>query len=144
MANIDLKELFRQKQGEFRTRGSGDRNFELDFVAAVNMATSAISVGANLATTITLVTKPEGTVGLDALYQDIFSQMVTVRLVTLGQKARNEDPDVVLMRRNEPENIDMIRQSILNIAVTADTDNESDFAALGAGTGSVDTGGTNA
>ena len=144
MANIDLAELFRQKQGEFRTRGSGDVTFEQDFVAAVNRATSKISLDADLASTITLVTKPVGTVGLDTLYQDGFSDMVTVRMVTLGQKARNDDPDVVLMRRNEPEFIDMIRQGVLNRAVRTDTDNESDFFALGAGTGGVGTGGENA
>ena len=144
MANIDLAELFRQKQGEFRTRGSGDVTFEQDFVAAVNRATSKISLDADLASTITLVTKPVGAVGLDTLYQDGFSDMVTVRMVTLGQKARNDDPDVVLMRRNEPEFIDMIRQGVLNRAVRTDTDNESDFFALGAGTGGVGTGGENA
>ena len=132
MAEIDLKELFRQKQGEFRNRGSGDVNFETDFVGAVNLATSAISLEANLATTIALVTAPSGTVGLDTLYQDGFSEMVTLRMVTMGQKARNDDPDIVLMRKKEPEFIDMVRQNILNVAITADEDDETDFAQLGA------------
>ena len=144
MANIDLKELFQQKQREFKTDGQGNTRFELDFVSAVNWATSRISRDADLSTRIAKVTKPDSTVGLDDEYIDVLSDAITIRLVQFGQRARNADIDIQALINTLPEQIDGVRQSILTQATDADTDNESDFVALGAGSGGVSTGGDNA
>jgi len=144
MADIDLQELFQQKEQEFVTDGSGNTRFERDFVSAVNWTTSKISRQADLETKIDKITGPTGDVGLSDEYIDVLSDGVTLRLVQFGHRVRNADLDIRHIREGLDEAIDMIRQDILNQAITADTDNESDFAALGAGTGGVDTGGTNA
>ena len=132
MADIDLKELFQQKQGEFKSEGSGSTRFENDFVRAVNWGTSKIGRDADLETRIDKITKPDGTVDLDDAYIDVLSDAVTLRLVQFGHRARNADLDVQSMRRDLPDQIDGIRQSILNQAIDADDDDETDFAQLGA------------
>jgi len=144
MADIDLKELFQQKQREFGTEGSGITRFENDFVSAVNYATSRISRQADLETRIAKVTKPEGDVDLSDEYEDVLADLATLRLIQFGHRMRDKDFDTREIRETMDRRIDSIRQSILNQAVESDTDNESDFIGLGAGTGGVSTGGENA
>ena len=144
MADIDIQSVYNDKAREFKSEGQGSGRFESDFVSAANAATRRINRQADLETRISMVTAPNGTIGLSYEYQDVFEDLVTLSLIQKGQKRRNEDADVVDLRRNIDERIDMIRQDILVQAVDADTDNETDFVALGAGTGGVDTGGENA
>jgi len=144
MANIDLKELFQQKKREFKSDGAVLPRFELDFVSAVNWATSYITRKANLETVIAKITKPDGTVGLSDDHIDVLSDAVTIKLVQFGQRGRGGDIDVQQLIADLPEQVDSVRQSILSRATDADTDNESDFVALGAGSGGVSTGGDNA
>jgi len=144
MADIDIQTIFNDKAREFKSEGSGSLRFESDFVSAVNAATRRINRQADLETRIGLVSKPNGTIGLSDEYQDVVEDLVTLGLVQRGQRQRNEDFDIVEIRRTIDERIDMIRQDILNQAQEADTGNTGDFVGIGAGSGGVDTGGDNA
>jgi len=144
MADIGLQALFEAKSREFKTRGAGDDQFEKDCLLAVNAATRRINRQADLETRLALVTSLSGTLGLSDEYQDVVEDLVTLKLVQIGQRRRNDDADIARLDRDIDDRIDMIRHSIMTQAIESDTDNEGDYAGLGAGTGSVDTGGSNA
>ena len=132
MADIDLKELFNQKQREFKVEGSGSTRFEKDFTAAVNWSIGKINRQADLETRITKITSPDGTVALDDEYMDGLSDAVSLRLIQFGHRMRNDDIDVKIIAATLNDNINMIRQDILNQAIADDVDDETDFVALGA------------
>jgi len=132
MADIDLKELFNQKEREFKSEGNGLVRFEKDFTSAVNWSIGKINRQANLSPRISKVTSPSGTVELDDEYMDVLSDAVTLRLIQFGQRMRNDDIDVKIIAATIDENIDMIRQDILNALIDADTDDETSYVGIGA------------
>lgn len=132
MADIILTTLFEQKKLEFHTEGQGGDRFRSDFLNAVNRAGRRINRDADLETRITEVTAVEGTIDLDETYEDVLSDIVTVNLVQMGQKVRRgTEDDYRQLVRQLPSKIDSIRQDIMNQAIDADTDDESDFVGLG-------------
>ena len=144
MANIGVQALFEAKQREFKTSGAGDIRFEKDFLVALNAATRRINRQADLESRIAMKTGVTSTIALSDEYQDVVEDLVTLKLVQIGQRRRNEDADIARLDRDIDDRIDMIRADIQTQAQEGDTDNESDYVGLGAGTGGVDTGGTNA
>jgi len=144
MANIGIQSVFEDKQREFKMEGAGSDRFERDFIAALNTATRRINRQADLETRISMTTQISSTLALSDEYQDVVEDLITIKLIQLGHRRRNEDADISRLDRDIDDRIDMIRQDILNQAQEGDTDNELDLVGLGAGTGGVSTGGTNA
>ena len=133
MADISLQGVYAQKRRQFRVLGSGSDRFQPDFVDACNDAIARINRQADLATRISRATKPEGTIDLDDAYTDVFSDLVTMRLMDLGQRpSQGMEIDYAELSKNMDDRIDSIRQDVLNQAIAADTDDETDFVGLGA------------
>jgi len=133
MANIRLSPLRAQKESEFKVLGSRMERFNGDFLDAVNDVIAQINLYASLATTIDSVTTTEGTVGLDELYRYPFTQLISLRLWEMGQRpAKGGEPYYNGLKVMQDDYIDMIRQGVLDAAVAADTDDETDFIGLGA------------
>ena len=132
MANIDAKELFSQKQREFKVEGSGSTRFEKDFTDACNWAIGKINRQADLENRISKITSPNGEIGLSDEYIDVLSDAMTVRLIQFGHRMRNDDVDIVMINRTLDDNINMIRQDIMNQAIADDVNDNESFVALGA------------
>jgi len=133
MANIRLTPLRAQKESEFKVLGSRMERFNGDFQDAVNDVIAQINLYASLATVIAAVTSIEGTVGLDELYRYPFTQLVSLRLWEMGQRpAKGGEPYYNDLKAEKEGYVDMIRQGILDAAIAADTDDETDFIGLGA------------
>ena len=133
MADLVLTTLFEQKKLEFRTQGQGSERFRSDFINAVNRAIRRINRDADLETRVSTVTQAEGTIGIDDAYEDVVSDIVTDELVKMGQKpSPGSERDYDLLNRSLPNRIDAIRQDIMNIAIEADTDDETSYVGLGA------------
>ena len=133
MSNIFLPGLYDQKTREFKTQGQGGVRFASDFLDAVNRAIRRINRDADLATRITTVTNAEGTITLDDAYEDVLSDLVTVNLIEMGQKASpGAEIDYAQLVRGLPDKIDGIRRDIMNQASDADTDDSTtDIIGLG-------------
>jgi len=134
MSNIYLPGLYDQKTREFKTQGQGGVRFASDFLDAVNRAIRRINRDADLATRITTVTTTEGTITLDDAYEDVVSDLVTVGLIEMGQKASpGAEVDYAQLVRELPMKIDGIRRDIMNQASDSDTDDDTtDTIGLGA------------
>jgi len=134
MADIVLSGIYSQKQQQFAVQGASSSRFEADFIDATNRAIGEINVGADLATRAARVTSPTGTVtNLDVAYEFVLSEGITVHLILNGWKLnRRETMDFQKLKQSFEDGIDMIRQDIMNIAIAADTEDETDFAQLGA------------
>ena len=133
MSNIFLPGLYDQKTREFKTQGQGGVRFASDFLDAVNRAIRRINRDADLSTRITTVTNAEGTITLDDAYEDVLSDLVTVNLIEMGQKASpGAEIDYAQLVRGLPDKIDGIRRDIMNQASDADTDDSTtDIIGLG-------------
>lgn len=134
MADIDLRGLLDQKKQEFATQGAGDARFAQDFLNAVNRAIGQINRKADLETRITIVeTIEDGVTGLDAKYEDVLSAGVSYHLLLIGRRpAKGAEPLLAFVRNEFYAGIDEIRVDIMNLAMDADTDQESDFIGQGA------------
>jgi len=133
MANIRLTPLRAQKESEFKVLGSRMERFNGDFQDAVNDVIAQINLYASGVTVIAAVTSIEGTVGLDELYRYPFTQLVSLRLWEMGQRpAKGGEPYYNRIKAGEYGYVDMIRQGVLDAAMAADTDDETDFIGLGA------------
>ena len=132
MANIDLTALEDQKKRQFATAGSGGDRFTKDFVDSVNESTSMISVRCDLETRIPKIQSPADIIQLSDEYLHVLSHLVTIGLIEKGQRpARGQEVEYESAKRQAPRLIDQIRWDIQNQAQEADTDDTSDFAALG-------------
>ena len=133
MANIRLEPLRQQKESEFKVLGSRMERFNGDFLDAVNDVIAQINLYAAMATEIAQVTTTEGTVAIDSLYRYPFTQLVSLRLWEMGQRpAKGGEAYYNRLVDRQDDFIDMIRQGILDAAVAADDDDETDFIGLGA------------
>ncbi|MFZ4397574.1 MAG: hypothetical protein ACOYOU_18340, partial [Kiritimatiellia bacterium] len=86
MANIELQGLYEMMQRRFNCVGSGLSRFNSDFIDAVNMARSDINMGADLTPRIPAIASATDTLALDSEYLGVLADIVTVKLVNLGQK----------------------------------------------------------
>ena len=133
MANIRLTPLRAQKESEFKVLGSRMERFNGDFLDAVNDVIAQINLYASRATVIAAVASIEGSLGLDELYRYPFTQLVSLRLWEMGQRpAKGGEPYYNDLKAEKEGYVDMIRQGILDAAIAADTDDETDFIGLGA------------
>jgi len=133
MANIRLSPLRSQKESEFKVLGSRMERFNGDFLDAVNDVIQQINLYASRATVISEVTSIEGTVGLDALYRYPFTQLLSLRLWEMGQRpAKGGEPYYNAIKDDRDDYVDMIRQGVFDAAISADSDDETDFIGLGA------------
>ena len=134
MADISLSGVSQQLERRFKQQGNGLRRFAQDAVDAVNHGIRAINRGANLETRLSTVVSLDGTTvtGLHSDYTDILVDIATLNLIEQGQRpSKGYEQDVIRLRVSMEYRIDDIRTDILNQAIDADTDNESDFVALG-------------
>ena len=123
MANIQIKGLYEQKKREFSCQGAGLQRFDSDFIDAVNRSIRAINRKADLATPVVTIATTEGTILLDAAYEDVLSALVTRRLMDCGQRPQKpDDYQYVRLLNEESDLIDSIRQSLLNAEQDSDTD----------------------
>jgi hypothetical protein len=127
MANISLKSLYAQKEREFRNQGASLTRFTEDFIDAVNMAISAINIGADLDTEIALATSINDTVALDQRYLFPFSQLVSLCLFDGGCRLQSKEAvaRIESIRDSRDDLIDSIRQGILTALQDADTDDDT-------------------
>jgi len=133
MANIRLEPLRQQKESEFKVLGSRMERFNGDFLDAVNDVIAQINLNASMDTTIAEVTTTEGTVAIDVGYRYPFTQLLSLRLWEMGQRpAKGGEAYYNRLVAQQDDFIDMIRQGILDEAIEADTDDETDFIGLGA------------
>ena len=134
MANISVQGLLEQKRRQFRTDGAGSRRFELDFTDALNMATSSINVGADLASRILKIAdaSSDTTINLSDDYIDIVSKLLTIELIELGQRpASGQEDDFRDLARQKNSLINRIAFDLRNQSQASDTDDESAIAQLG-------------
>ena len=133
MANISLDSTYQADLNRFVMMGVDSPRFKSDWISAVNKTINKINRGADLETRVTRITGTEGTMALDDAYDDVVQTGVTIYLIMAGQKLqKNETVDLRLLKLQFEDEIDDIRQNILNIAVEADSDDETSFAQLGA------------
>lgn len=133
MANILLTPLRAQKESEFRVKGARMERFNGDFLDAVNAVVQQINLYASRATVIARVTNIEGSVGLDELYLYPFTQLLSLRLFEIGQRpAKGGEKYYADLKAEKEDYVDMIRQGVLDAAIDADDDDETDFIGLGA------------
>ena len=132
MANISVNNLLTVMQARFKT--TGVEGFSQIFLTALRQAVAQINVDADLETRITAPTTTEGTIALDEAYEYVVIDLLIIRLWILGQGIRKDDDGAFIaqLRRDVPEEIDMIRQDILNQARDDDDDDEDDLVGLGA------------
>jgi len=134
MANINLRALHEQKGNEFATRGAGLLRFDEDFLTATNRAINRINREADLATRISRVTSISGVfVDLDADYEDVLSDGITLYLLHLGRRpAKNAEPLVKQVEERFSFGISMIQTDKRNDQHDADSDDDTtDIAQLG-------------
>ena len=132
MANIDLRAFTDQKKREFSVAGQGSTRWEQDVVDAINAATRLINQRCDLSTRIVLIDSLEDSIGLSDEYINVLSHLVTVELIERGQRpARGQEGEYEVLKRQVPRVVDYVRSDILNQAQEADTDDESDYVALG-------------
>lgn len=131
MADIELTGLLTSKKGEFVQIGTGSVRFEDDFVTAVNRSIGQINVQADLSTRIGRIVANSDTVGLSDVYEYILEQGITVHLLLLGQR-KKEDVDFRALERQWEDNIDFIRQDISNLGTAADPDDTISRVGIGA------------
>ena len=133
MANISVTALYAQKQRQFGQSGNDSVRVQKDFITAINRAARRINRQADLETRITAVSDTNGTMALDEAYEDVLSDLVTLNLIDMGSRPPKSIEKVIdTIRATVDERIDDIRQDIMNIAMEADTDDETDFVGLGA------------
>jgi hypothetical protein len=133
MANISVERLYERAKDTCNTMGGGTGRFDRQFVQAVNDAASRINRGADLETRITRINGPTGTFALSDAYEDVVMLLVLQGLRMMGKRVRKEMiPWIEKQMAEIDDKIDDIRQDILNQAVTADTDDETDYVGLGA------------
>ena len=132
MADLNLEDLFDQKQREFNTMGSGSTRFEDDFLVCTNRAINIINRRADLETPIARVNVKSDDVNLDYKYEDVLSDGITLYMVSAGQRpAKGFETILKDVTQRFYEGVDGIRYDTINKAQAADTDDESNFANLG-------------
>lgn len=132
MANISVDRLYKRAQDTCNTQGGGSGRFDRQFIDAVNDASSRVNRQADLETRISRITSTAGTLALSDEYEDVVFILVVQGLRMFGQRVRKEMiPWIEKQMAEIDDKIDDIRQDILNQAVDADTDDETDFVGLG-------------
>jgi len=132
MANISVNRLYSSMQTRFNT--TGVEGFPEKFTNALRQAVGRINVGADLESRITVPVANEGTIALDETYEYVVINLLIIQLWIAGLGIRKDDDGAFIAQllRNAPEDIDMIRQDILNQARDADDDDEDSLVGLGA------------
>ena len=132
MANIQLAGVYRLMQSRFNTEGTGSTRFEDDFINATNLATRRINRDATLATRIELIANTDDEVALSDEYLDVLCEIIAFFLIGLGQRPARGDEAVIPKESEITLKAYAIGRDIRQQAQEADTDDESDFTALGA------------
>lgn len=131
MANIYLPTVKAVLEGWFQTKGT--TRFDNDVLHAVNFASREINRKADLATRIALSSSMDGSLALSDEYLDILCRLAAIALADMGQRpAKGAALNIERWRRMRDDLCDEVRQDILNQAVAADSDDETDFVGLGA------------
>jgi len=131
MADISINGLYKAMQNQFKA--GGVTRFDTDFVTCVNRGIARINRQADLETRIPSINDTTGTISLDETYEDVLADLTSLNLMKAGQRPSKGMEDFVsLYAAGLDDRIDDIRQDILNQAVDADTDDETDFVGLGA------------
>jgi len=132
MANIQLQGVYQALQRRFSVEGAGLDRFESDFLDSVNYATRDINRRCDLSTRIDMIASITDTVALSDEYLDVLARVVAVNMMDFGQRpSAGEEAGMEADKQSLPVLIDSIRSDILNQAIAADTDDESDYVALG-------------
>jgi len=131
MANISVNRLLKSMQRKFKL-ASVD-NFDIDFLDALRRTVGRINVNADLETRITMPDNTQGTLNLDDAYEYVVTNCLIVELWKMGLAIRGDKDNEFALRieRRVDDDIDMIRQDILNQARDDDPDDEDDLVALG-------------
>ena len=133
MADISLNTLYEDCKRTFKMTSGVSSRFDADFPRAVNRGINRINMQADLETPISLVDGTQGTVELDSKYEYVLYDLTVVGLMKAGQRpAKGMEDNIRLYDGDIDDRIDDIRQDILNKAVVADSDDETDFVGLGA------------
>ena len=137
MADINLKLVEQTMQSDFRASGQGLSRFTDALQTAINMAIGRINRQSKFATPTTTaipkITSINGTMGLDDEYFDVFIDLVGFIMQGLGQRpAKGKAEKYKIDDATMNDRVDDIRQDLLNIAIAADTNDETSFIGLGA------------
>lgn len=133
MANISVDRLYTRAKDAVNTAGGGSGRFDRQFINAVNDAGTQINRGADLETRISRISGTAGTVALSDEYEDVVFLLVLQSLRLYGQRVRKEMIQWLDKKMETiQDDIDDIRQDIMNQAVDDDEDDETDFVGLGA------------
>ena len=133
MANIALANVRNQIVRTLKTQGAGAQDMDATFLQAARYTVGDINSGADLETSITKPSDNNDEIALNDDFEGPFTSIVLLWMVDLGQRTAKGMEEVInRIRAEKPGMIDQIRQTILNRAVTADSDDETDFAQLGA------------
>jgi hypothetical protein len=126
MANLQLDALYDQKQREFATQNNGGSRFQLDFIDATNRAINEINRKADLSTRVSRVDDIDDTVALDAKYEDVLSDGISLHLMMGNRRPAKGAEQLVRVRQLRFEDgISEIQADIRNIATDADSDDDS-------------------
>lgn len=131
MADIQLSSVYRYIKSRFNTEGAGLTRFEEDFLDSVNLATRRINREADLETRISMVSDPNEELDLSDEYLDVLCQCISYYLTDMGQRPARGDEARIPTEADITRLINGIRRDIQAQAQEADTDDTSDFVALG-------------
>jgi|1_EtaG_2_1085319.scaffolds.fasta_scaffold02338_9 hypothetical protein len=136
MSDISLKIVQDTMEADFRANGQGSASFTKLLQTAINMVVGSINRGNQFATpsssAILTINNLTGTVGVDNQHLDTFLKAVGLELVGLGQRpAKGKDVKYQIDASTMANALDDVRQYTLNVAIAADTSDETNFIGLG-------------
>ena len=134
MANINLPTFAQAKEREFRSKGAAMARFAEDVLVAVNEVIGDINTGMDRTSTISFVDNLEGSVGIDEKFRRPFSELVTQRLIEIGQRPpKGLEAYYNRLAQRHDEIISTFWMDSVNLAQYADQDSDDTTDTVGLG-----------